>query len=107
MALRQMMQMMPLNTFLSSTRFTPRSLGNKGQMRTTCSSLSPNNRATIHLLLVLPWMSLSGERITPRIMGPDPYANATSWWGTNQPGEPWDRGSSGLASPLTIRTTWV
>ena len=42
--------MMPLNTFLSSTRFTSRSF----------------------LLLVLSWGSLSAERIIPHIMGPDP-----------------------------------
>ena len=41
---------MPLNTFLSSTRFTPRSLGNKGRMRSTCSALSQNNWAITDLL---------------------------------------------------------
>ncbi len=46
---------MPLNTFLASARFTPRSLGNKGRMRATCSVLSPNNWAITHLLLVLSW----------------------------------------------------
>ena len=42
---------MLLNTFLSSARFTPPSLGNKGWMQATCSAGSPNNWAIIHLLL--------------------------------------------------------
>ncbi len=48
------------------------SLGNEGRMQATCSALSPNNWAIAHLLLVLSWGSLSGERIIPHIMGPDP-----------------------------------
>ena len=40
--------MPPLNTFLSSARLTPRFLGNKGRMQTTCSSLSQNNWAITH-----------------------------------------------------------
>ena len=67
--------MMPLNTFLSSTRFPPRSLGNKGRMPSTCSALSPNNWAITHLLLVLSWGSLSTERVIPHIMSPDPRVN--------------------------------
>ena len=42
--------MMPLNTLLSSTRFPPRSLGNKGRMPSTCSALSQNNWAITDLL---------------------------------------------------------
>ena len=42
-------------------------LGNKGRMRATCSVLSLNNWAITHLLLVLSWRSLSGERIIPHI----------------------------------------
>ena len=61
-------------TFLSSTRFTPCSLEKKGRMRSTCSALSPNNWAITHLLLVLSWVSLSGERIIPHVMSPDPSA---------------------------------
>ncbi len=41
--------MMLLNTFLSSTRFPPCSLGNKGRMRSTCSALSQNNWAITDL----------------------------------------------------------
>ncbi len=51
---------------------TPRSLGNKGRMPSTCSVLSPNNWAITHLLLVLSWGSLSAERVIPHIMSPDP-----------------------------------
>ncbi len=64
--------MMPLDTFLSSIRFPPRSLGNKGRMPSTCSVLIPNNGAITHLLLMLSWGHLSGERIIPHMMGPDP-----------------------------------
>ncbi len=39
---------MPLNTFLSSTGYTPRSLERKGRMRATCSWLSQNNWAITH-----------------------------------------------------------
>ena len=62
----------PLNTFLSSTRFPHRSLGNKGRMPSTCSVLRPNNWAITHLLLVLFWGSLPAERIIPHMMSPDP-----------------------------------
>ena len=41
-------------------------------MRATCSVLSLNNWAITHLLLVLSWRSLSGERIIPHMMSPDP-----------------------------------
>ena len=34
--------MMPLNTFRSSTRLTPRDLGKKGWILSSCSSLSQN-----------------------------------------------------------------
>ena len=70
----RMTWMMPLKTFLSSTLFTHRSLGNKGRMRSTCSVLSPNNWAITHLLLVLSWGSLSAEKIIPHMMNPNPAA---------------------------------
>ena len=60
------------HTLRPSTRFIPRSLGNKRQMRATCSALSPNNWAITHLFLLLSWGALPAERIIPHIMSPDP-----------------------------------
>ena len=57
---------MPVNTFLSSTRYTVL-LGKKGRMRATCSALSQSKWAITHLLLVLSWGSFSGKRIIPHM----------------------------------------
>ena len=44
---------LPLNTFLSSTRFPPRSLGNQGADVDNLLRTEPKNRAITHLPLVL------------------------------------------------------
>ncbi len=63
--------MMPLNTFPSSTLSTP-FLGEQGADAGHLFHGEPNNWAITHLLLMLSWGSLSGERVIPHMMGPDP-----------------------------------